>query len=68
MQLREVNQKVEARHGVVSSFPDDFFGYFGWPTLARMEDGTLVAAASGLANATPLPWGLLPGGKGPSGL
>jgi len=57
MQLREVNQKVEARHGVVSSFPDDFFGYFGWPTLARMEDGTLVAAASGLRNAHVCPFG-----------
>ena len=57
MQLREVNQKVEARHGVVSSFPDDFFGYFGWPTLARMEDGTLVAAASGLRNAHVCPLG-----------
>ena len=57
MQQREVNQKVEARHGVVSSFPDDFFGYFGWPTLARMEDGTLVAAASGLRNAHVCPFG-----------
>jgi hypothetical protein len=57
MQLRETNQEIEAHHGVVSSFPSDFFGYFGWPTLARMEDGTLVAAASGLRNAHVCPFG-----------
>ena len=50
MQLRQASKKLEAQHGVVSSFPTDFFGYFGWPTIARMENGTLVAAASGLRN------------------
>jgi sialidase-1 len=57
MQVREINEKIKAQHGVVSSFPSDFFGYFGWPTLARMEDGTLVAAASGLRNAHVCPFG-----------
>jgi sialidase-1 len=44
-------------HGTVASFPDDFFGYFGWPTLAKMDDGTLVAAASGLRNDHVCPFG-----------
>lgn len=48
---------VAAEHGVVCSFPTDFFGYFGWPTVARMEDGQLVVAASGLRNAHVCPFG-----------
>ena len=51
------NTKIEAEHGVVSSFPDDFFGYFGWPTVAKMEDGTLVAAASELRTEHACPFG-----------
>ena len=44
-------------HGVVSSFPDEFFGYFGWPTVAQTEAGTLVVAASGLRNDHVCPFG-----------
>ncbi len=57
MQVTQTNQKIDVEHGVVSSFPNDFFGYFGWPTLTRMDDGTLVAAASGLRNAHVCPFG-----------
>ena len=57
MQLTQKTQKIAAEHGVVSSFPNDFFGYFGWPTLAKMDDGTLMAAASGLRNAHVCPFG-----------
>ena len=57
MRLSRMDQKIDAEHGVVSSFPDDFFGYFGWPTIARMEDGRLVAAASGLRTAHVCPFG-----------
>ena len=57
MQLTQVNKKIDAQHGVVSSFPHDFLGYFGWPTLARMDDGTLVAVASGLRNEHVCPFG-----------
>jgi hypothetical protein len=46
-----------AEHGVISSYPNDFFGYFGWPTVARMDDGRLVVAASGLRNAHVCPFG-----------
>ena len=57
MILREKNEKVEAVHGTVAAFPREFFGYFGWPTLTRMADGTLLAAASGLRNAHVCPFG-----------
>ena len=57
MQLNQISKKIEAEHGVVSSFAHDFLGYFGWPTLAKMDDGTLVAAASGLRNEHVCPFG-----------
>ena len=57
MQVTRMNSKINAEHGVVSSFPNDFFGYFGWPTLAKMDDGVLVAAASGLRTEHVCPFG-----------
>lgn len=57
IQLTQLSKTIDAEHGVVSSFPDDFFGYFGWPTLTKMDDGTLVAAASGFRNAHLCPYG-----------
>ena len=57
MELTRKDQKLDAEHGVVSSFPDQFFGYYGWPTITRMDDGTLVAAASGLRTAHVCPFG-----------
>jgi sialidase-1 len=49
--------QLDAEHGVISSFPTDFFGYFGWPTGARVGDGQLVVAASSLRNAHVCPFG-----------
>ncbi|MBZ0303469.1 MAG: glycoside hydrolase, partial [Anaerolineae bacterium] len=57
IELTQANQVVEAEHGVIFAMPDDFFGYCGWPTAARMPDGTLVAAASGLRNGHVCPFG-----------
>jgi len=57
MDLTRMDRKVGAEHGVVASFPEEFFGYFGWPSIARMDDGTLVVAASGLRNAHICPFG-----------
>ena len=57
MQLTQMDVELEAEHGVVCSFANDFLGYFGWPTLAKMDDGTLVAAASGLRNEHVCPFG-----------
>lgn len=57
MEVRRHDEKIEAVHGTIASFPGDFFGYFGWPTIATMDDGSLVAAASGLRNAHVCPFG-----------
>jgi hypothetical protein len=57
MKCSESGRRLEATHGVIASYPDDFFGYFGWPTVARTQDGTLVVAASGLRNAHVCPFG-----------
>ena len=50
VKLKRAGRKVQAEHGVVSSFPDDFFGYFGWPTVALTGSGVLVVSISSPAN------------------
>ena len=50
MNLIQLDEKLQAEHGVVADYADEFFGYFGWPTVARMEDGTLIVSSSGLRN------------------
>ncbi len=57
MDLIRANKKIQAEHGVVADYADEFFGYFGWPTMARMEDGTLVVSSSGLRNYHVCPFG-----------
>jgi len=52
-----MSKKVEAEHGVVCRIPDEEFAYFGWPSLARMENGTLVVASSGLRTQHVCPFG-----------
>ncbi|MCR4572838.1 MAG: glycoside hydrolase [Lentisphaeria bacterium] len=44
-------------NGVICSMPHDKFGYFGWPSIARQADGTLLVAASGFRNQHVCPWG-----------
>ncbi len=42
----------------IVSYPKSFyFRYFGWPTVARLEDGSLALAASGFRHAHMCPWG-----------
>ncbi len=42
----------------IVSYPSSFyFRYFGWPTVARFEDGTLALAASGFRHGHMCPWG-----------
>lgn len=48
MNTTEVDEKLHAEHGVICSMPDDRFGYFGWPSVGRLGDGTLLAGASGM--------------------
>ena len=57
MRLIFTQRRIQAEHGVICSYPADFFGYFGWPTVARTEEGTLIVAASGLRNAHVCPFG-----------
>ncbi len=48
---------LEMRHGIICRMPNDRFGYFGWPSVACMEDGTLIAGASGFRHTHICPWG-----------
>ena len=42
----------------IVAYPKSFYlRYFGWPTVARLEDGTLALAASGFRHAHMCPWG-----------
>jgi hypothetical protein len=52
-----MGQRLAAEHGIVCRLLGERLGYFGWPTVARMEDGTLVVASSGLRTAHICPWG-----------
>jgi len=48
---------LDAEHGVVCRLPGERFGYFGWPTVARLDDGRLVVVSSGLRTAHVCPFG-----------
>ena len=43
-----MSKSFHAEHGVVCDMADQTLGYFGWPTVGRLEDGTLIVASSGL--------------------
>jgi sialidase-1 len=49
--------RIKTEDVVVCALGKDTFGYFGWPTVGRMEDGTLVAVASGLRSYHVCPYG-----------
>lgn len=36
-------KKLDATHGVVCRKPGEKFGCFAWPTVARMDDGSLFS-------------------------
>jgi len=41
--------KIEYQMGVIASYKAFYeYGYFGWPSVTKLEDGTLVAGVSGL--------------------
>jgi len=52
-----MGKHLQAEHGIVCRIPDTKFGYFGWPTVARMDDGTLVTVSSGMRVGHVDPWG-----------
>lgn len=43
--------------GIICDNPDSLFGYFGWPSVARLQDGTLAMAASGFRLRHVCPFG-----------
>ena len=57
MKMKSVDRKMDGTHGSICTLPEDFFGYFGWPSIAGLDDGTLVVAASGMRNAHICPYG-----------
>jgi len=48
---------LKAQHGIICRLPGERFGYFGWPTVARLDDGTLMVASSGLRAEHVCPFG-----------
>ena len=52
-----MGKQVSAEHGIICRLLGEKLGYFGWPTVARLDDGTLVVASSGLRSAHVCPWG-----------
>jgi len=48
---------ANATHGIVCAVEEGQEKYFGWPSVAKLEDGTIVAGASGLRAAHVCPWG-----------
>ncbi len=50
-------KKVDASHGVICRLPENPMGYFGWPSITKMDDGTLIAASSGHRKYHVCPWG-----------
>lgn len=49
--------KLTAEHGLICRLPGERFSYFGWPTVARLDNGTLVVASSGLRAEHVCPFG-----------
>jgi len=52
---KEVFPKVE--HGIISRIPDNMYGYHGWPSIAKGDDGTLYAVCSGNRMSHVCPFG-----------
>ncbi len=52
-----MTHRLQSEHGIICRLPGERFGYFGWPTVARLDDGTLVVASSGLRSEHICPWG-----------
>ncbi len=50
-------KRLDAEHGIICRLPGERLGYFGWPSVARFQDGTLLAVSSGLRSQHVCPWG-----------
>ena len=49
--------RPQASHGIVNRITGSNFNYQGWPTVARDENGTLYAVASGFRAEHVCPFG-----------
>ncbi|MCD4825368.1 MAG: glycoside hydrolase [Phycisphaerae bacterium] len=49
--------QLNAKHGTICSMPDERFGYFGWPTVAKTSENSLIVGSSGLRAGHICPWG-----------
>ena len=54
-----INMKINIVDGpkVICSNPNSIHNYFGWPSVARLQDGSLMTVASGLRVAHICPFG-----------
>ena len=52
-----MGNRLTAEHGTICRIPGERFGYFGWPTVARLDNGTLAVASSGLRAEHVCPFG-----------
>jgi len=52
-----MSKTLVSEHGIVCRLPDERLSYFGWPTVARLDDGTLIVSSSGLRSEHVCPWG-----------
>jgi len=50
-------KRLGAEHGIICRLPGERLGYFGWPSVARLDDGTLLVVSSGLRSEHVCPWG-----------
>lgn len=52
-----MDKKLSAFHGIICRLPAEKFSYFGWPTVTRLDNGTLLVVSSGLRSQHICPWG-----------
>ncbi|NLO82931.1 MAG: exo-alpha-sialidase [Clostridiales bacterium] len=52
-----MEKRLKAKHGIVCRLEGNPFGYFGWPSVARLGNGVLVAGCSGFRLAHICPFG-----------
>lgn len=52
-----MSRSLRCTHGIVCRLPGERMGYFGWPTVACLDDDTLIVASSGLRSEHVCPWG-----------
>lgn len=43
-----MTDKLNATHGTVCDLAEQYYGYFGWPTVGKLGDGTLIVVSSGM--------------------